>query len=88
MNSSEEVKVSVEPPIDCGVMQGRMTEERYLHEGLAMLQQSYAKAAKPYMDRLVWLESIKPPQPFTMMVTAEQAAAIGLTVHNTVLCDK
>ncbi len=50
-------------------------EERYLRETLAMLQESYAKAAKPYMDRLVALHSRSLPQ---MLVTVEQAQALGL----------
>lgn len=48
-------------------------EERYLRETLAMLQESYAKAAKPYIDRLVALHSRSLPQ---MIVTVEQAWAV------------
>ena len=48
-------------------------------ETLAMLQESYAKAAKPYIDRLVTLHSRSVPQ---MIVTAEQAQALGLTPAN------
>ena len=54
-------------------------EEHYLRETLAMLQESYAKAAKPYIDRLVTLHSRSVPQ---MIVTAEQAQALGLTPAN------
>ena len=54
-------------------------EERYLHETLAMLQESYAKAAKPYIDRLVAIRRLKPLQ---MVVTREQAEAMGFTVPN------
>ena len=54
-------------------------EERYLRETLAMLQESYAKAAKPYMDRLVALHSRSLPQ---MLVTVEQAQALGLLPAN------
>ena len=54
-------------------------EERYLRETLAMLQESYAKAAKPYMDRLVALHSRSLPQ---MLVTVEQAQALGLLPDN------
>lgn len=54
-------------------------EERYLRETLAMLQESYAKAAKPYMDRLVALHSRSLPQ---MLVPVEQAQALGLMPAN------
>ena len=54
-------------------------EERYLRETLAMLQESYAKAAKPYIDRLVALHSRSVPQ---MVVTLEQAQALGLMPAN------
>ncbi len=54
-------------------------EERYLRETLAMLQESYAKAAKPYFDRLVAIHNRKTPQ---MMVTIEQAQAFGLMPAN------
>ena len=51
-------------------MDGKQTEEDYLHEALAMLQESHAKAAKPYIARLVAIQAMKPPQP--IMVTREQ----------------
>jgi hypothetical protein len=54
-------------------------EERYIHQTLAMLQESYAKAAKPYIDRLVAIRSLRPLQ---MVVTREQAEAMGFTVPN------
>ena len=54
-------------------------EERYLRETLAMLQESYAKAAKPYIDRLVALRSRSVPQ---MLVTVEQAQSLGLLPAN------
>ena len=56
-------------------------EERYLREMLAILQESYAKAAKPYMDRLVALHSRSLPQ---MLVTVEQAQALGLLPANAI----
>lgn len=37
----------------------RMTEEEYLHEQLRLLQMSYEKAAKPIVDRLVRIESLR-----------------------------
>ena len=54
-------------------------EERYLRETLAMLQESYAKAAKPYLDRLVALHSRSLPP---MLVLVEQAQALGLLPAN------
>ncbi len=55
-------------------------EERYLRETLAMLHESYAKAAKPYIDRLVAINAMRPPAP--MIVTLEQAQALGLMPAN------
>jgi hypothetical protein len=43
-------------------------EERYLRETLAMLQESYAKAAKPYIDRLVAISSMRQPAPVVMSI--------------------
>lgn len=54
-------------------------EERYLRDTLAMLQESYTKAAKPYLDRLVAIHSIKPMR---MMVTVAEAEAMGFKVPN------
>lgn len=56
------------------------TEERYLRETLAMLHESYAKAAKPYIDRLVAINAMRQPAP--MIVTLEQAQALGLMPAN------
>jgi hypothetical protein len=55
-------------------------EERYLRETLAILQESYAKAAKPYIDRLVAIHAMRPPAP--MIVTVEQAQELGLMPAN------
>ena len=43
-------------------------EERYLRETLAMLQERYAKAVKPYIDRLVAIHAMRPPAPIVMSV--------------------
>lgn len=56
-------------------------EERYLRETLAILRESYEKAAKPYIDRLVVLHSRSMPQ---MPVMVEQAQALGLLPANAV----
>ena len=54
--------------LDCA----RSENERYLLEMLATLKESYAKAAKPYIDRLVAIRMIEAhPRPIVM--TAEQA---------------
>ena len=55
-------------------------EERYLRETLAILQESYTKAAKPYIDRLVAIHAMRPPAP--MLVTVEQAKALGFLPAN------
>ena len=36
-----------------------MTEEDYLHEQLHLLQMSYEKAAKPIVERLVHIQSLR-----------------------------
>lgn len=54
------------------------SEERYLRETLAMLQESYAKAAKPYIDRLVMIHSMRVPAPITLSL--EQAQALGIVI--------
>jgi hypothetical protein len=56
--------------------QEEYTEDRYLREQLAMLQESYHKAAQPLIDRLVAIECRKPPPPIIM--TLEQAQTLGL----------
>lgn len=53
-------------------------EEKYLRETIASLQQSYAKAVKPYLDRLVAIERMRTPAP--VIVTVEQARALGFEV--------
>jgi len=54
-------------------------EERYIHETLAILRQSYEKEAKPYIDRLVAIRSARTPR---MLVTVEKAEAMGFKVPN------
>ena len=51
-------------------------EERYIHQMLAMLRESYDKAAKPWLDRLATIHAHRPPSP--MIVTTAQAEAMGL----------
>lgn len=59
-------------------------EERYLREHLARLQESYARAAKPYIDRLAAINAMRQPAP--MIVTLEQAQALGLMPANANVC--
>jgi len=40
-------------------MREEMSEEQYLGEQIKLLQQSYEKAAKPFVDRLIYLRSIE-----------------------------
>ena len=40
-----------------------MTEEQYCRQRIAILQESYRKAIKPYVDRLVEIECMKPQAP-------------------------
>lgn len=40
-----------------------MSEEQYLIEQIHLLQQSYEKAAKPFVDRLIYLRNIEFPRP-------------------------
>ena len=57
-------------------------EERYLYERLADLRRSYELAAKPYIERLVQIRSLRPAPSITL--TPDQARelidfAMGLT---------
>ena len=56
------------------------SEERYLREMIATLNAHHEKMIKPYIDRLVEIHSLR-PRP-AMMVTREQAEALGLMVPN------
>ena len=57
-----------------------MDEEQYCYQVLADLRKSYDAAAKPYIDRLVAIHSMRQPAP--MIVTVEQAQALGLMLAN------
>lgn len=50
-------------------------EDRYLRAQLARLQREYQAAAKPFIDRLVAIEMLRPPPP--IFITKEQAEALG-----------
>lgn len=62
----------------CGAAED--TEERYLRETLAMLRESYERQAQPYIDRMTKIYAMRPPPP--MIVTLEQAQALGLVTAN------
>lgn len=51
-------------------------EERDLREILDRLRQEYERRAKPYIDRLAAIESLRPPP--RIFMTIEQARALGL----------
>lgn len=51
-------------------------EEELLIEHIQQLQEAYNRAAKPFVDRLVALRSLRPMP--SMLVTYEQAQALGL----------
>ena len=61
-----------------GYYQTSADEEALLIDVLNQLQESYNRAAKPYVDRLVVLRSLRPMPP--MLVTYEQAKALGIEV--------
>lgn len=47
------------------------TDEQYCYQALAELRKSYERAAKPYIDRLVAIKSMEPPQPFLLTLGAK-----------------
>ena len=57
-------------------------EERYLRETLVMLQESYARAAEPYIKRLVLISNRRPPAP--IVIPIDQAQALGLLPANAI----
>jgi len=44
-----------------------VAEERYCYQALADLRKSYDAAAKPYIDRLVAINSMQTPAPILLM---------------------
>ncbi len=68
--------------VDANVMRQEFcdAEERRLREILAVLQENYAKAAKPYLDRLAEMHVMR--QPATMILTLEQARDFRFVQHN------
>ena len=58
------------------------TEEDYLREMVAKLQAEYAKAAAPYIERLVLIYSLRPAPPVIVTLTPEQAEAFRLLMPN------
>ena len=74
--------------INCALTESRLNdglgyaedEEHFLRETIAMLKESYDKAVKPYIDRLVMIQCHRKPDP--IFVTIEQARAMGFEVPN------
>ena len=62
--------------IDCN------EQERQLLEMIAFLQKEYAKAAKPYVDRLVAIRQRR-INPRMMIVTAEQWQSLSINPEST-----
>jgi hypothetical protein len=54
-----------------------MSEEQYLIEQIELLQRSYEKAAKPFVDRLIYLRKIELPKP--IFIPEEAAHSIKET---------
>jgi hypothetical protein len=54
-------------------------EERFIHQTLAILRESYEKEAQPYLDRLM---AIRARKPLRMMVTVAEAEAMGFKAPN------
>ena len=63
--------------VECALGTGYDDEERYLHQMLNLLREQHDKAAKPYYDRLAAIHAMKP---VSMVVTADQARAMGFTL--------
>lgn len=63
---------------DSGYYKTCADEEALLIEHIKALQREYEAAAKPFVDRLVALRSLRPMPP--MLVTYEQAQALGIEV--------
>lgn len=55
-----------------------MDPEAFYRQQLADLLREYQERAKPIIDKLVELESLKPPKP--VYITREQAEAWGFTI--------
>ena len=53
-------------------------EEQYCKQRIALLQKEYAAVAKPYIDRLVRIYSLRPAP--AIIVTNDQLRAIGLEI--------
>lgn len=54
-------------------------EECYMLERIRELRLQYEAAIKPYVDRLVYLRSIRPQPPIS--IALEQAEAAGIAVY-------
>lgn len=57
-------------------LDGYSNEERYLHEMLSLLQEQYARAAKPYIDRLAQIHAMRMPAPMIITLIADMIPSI------------
>jgi len=55
-------------------------QERLLVGMIRDIQEQYHRAAKPYVDRLMYLRSLRPMPP--MIITIQQAKDLGLKVDD------
>jgi hypothetical protein len=75
--TEDEIERRIDELLDQDRAEGEdSSEERYLLEALSKLQKSYNQAAKPYVDRLIAIRSIRMPK---MTITLELAKSLGLT---------
>jgi hypothetical protein len=56
-----------------------MTEQEYLIQEINLIRLEYEKVAKPYIDRLVYLNRIEQPSIFLIPEQAEAIRARGNT---------
>ena len=59
-----------------------MTEQDYLHQQLSSLRESYNQAAKPIIDRLVYLKNLERPSIVVPMALAIELAKIKEVLHD------
>ena len=65
-----------------------MIEERHIHEALAMLRVCHEKAAKPYLDRLAAIHSIRlPPPVFAQVFCSQCGQEFGPGYHGFSHCE-
>jgi hypothetical protein len=53
-------------------------EEAFLKEALRDIAEQYRRAAQPFIDRLIELDSLRPPNPWLVHMNAKPVALDGL----------